>query len=135
MTDREKVFDFMNEAQVLFLATTDGDQPKCRPLGFRMLVDDQIYFLTGTFKNVYKQLEANPKVEFVGRVNGDFLRYTGKVAFDDDKTLYDKAFETMPMLEKIYNDKTGYVPQIFHLENAVAEFRTMENTTKEKIEF
>lgn len=44
MSDREKVFDFMSRAGVLFLATVKGDKPKNRPIGFRMLVDNQIYF-------------------------------------------------------------------------------------------
>ena len=63
MTNAAKVHEFLNKAQTFYFLTTDGDQPKGRPFGFQMLVDDTLYFGCGTFKNVFKQLTANPKVE------------------------------------------------------------------------
>lgn len=50
MTSRQKVFDFMQEAGTLFIATEDGKKPKVRPIGFKMMVDEQIYFVTGKNK-------------------------------------------------------------------------------------
>lgn len=127
MSDREKVFEFMNKAGVLFLATVKGDKPKNRPIGFRMLVDNQIYFLTGESKEVYAQMIKNTNVEFVGRVDTEFLRYYGRVIFDDDedKTLLHKAFEIMPMLEKLYGEDSENSAVIFHVDKATAEFRDM----------
>ena len=49
-----KVNDFLSEAGVFFLATVDGDQPKCRPLGAHMEMDGKVIFGVGDFKNVYK---------------------------------------------------------------------------------
>ena len=60
-----KVHDFLNEAGVFFLATVDGDQPRLRPLGFHMEMEGKEMFGVGDFKDVYKQLTANPKVEIV----------------------------------------------------------------------
>ena len=57
MSDIQKVNEFITEAGVFFLASVDGDQAKCRPLGFHMLVDDKIYFGVGTFKEVWKQMQ------------------------------------------------------------------------------
>ena len=37
MSDIQKVDEFITEAGVFFLASVDGDQAKCRPLGFHML--------------------------------------------------------------------------------------------------
>lgn len=98
-----------------------------------MLVDDQIYFLTGTFKDVYKQMESNPQVEFTGTAEGKIIRYYGKVVFDDDETLIQKAYETMPMLREMY-ENTDLEPVVFHLENATAEYRNMMGL-EEKVEF
>ena len=63
---RQKVFDFMQKAGVLFLATVKGEKPKNRPIGFKMLVDNQIYFLTGESKDLHTQMIKNTNVEFVG---------------------------------------------------------------------
>ena len=65
MSDIQKVDEFITEAGVFFLASVDGDQAKCRPLGFHMLIDDKIYFGVGTFKEVWKQMQENPKIEIV----------------------------------------------------------------------
>ena len=46
MSSREKVYEYMNKCGVLYLATINNNKPKLRPLGFRMMVDGQIYFLT-----------------------------------------------------------------------------------------
>lgn len=117
----------MNRAGVLFLATVRGDKPKNRPIGFRMLVDNQIYFLTGESKDVNAQMIKNTNVEFVGRVDSEFIRYYGRVVFDadEDKVLLNKAFEIMPMLEKLYGDDSEDNAVIFHVDKATAEFRNM----------
>ncbi|MBQ2429112.1 MAG: pyridoxamine 5'-phosphate oxidase family protein, partial [Ruminococcus sp.] len=60
-----KVSDFLNEAGVFFMATADGNQPKLRPLGAHMEADGKIIFGVGDFKNVYRQMKANPLVEIV----------------------------------------------------------------------
>ena len=62
MSDIEKINEFLENVEVFYLATVDGDQPKCGPLGFHLLHEDKIYFGVGTFKDVYKQLETNPKL-------------------------------------------------------------------------
>ena len=124
---REKVFEFMQKAGVLYLATVKGDKPKNRPIGFRMLVDKQIYFLTGESKDVNAQMIKNTNVEFVGRVDNQFIRYYGRVVFDkdEDKSLLKKAFEVMPMLEKLYGESSEDTAVIFHVDKATAEIRSM----------
>ena len=87
MTNAAKVHEFLNKAKTFYLLTTDGDQPKGRPFGFQMLVDDTLYFGCGTFKNVFKQLTANPKVEVLAVNGGEFLRYDGTVKVVKDAAL------------------------------------------------
>lgn len=132
MTEREEVFDFMQKCGVLFLATVKNDKPKNRPIGFKMLVDDQIYFLTGESKEVNAQMIKNTNVEFVGQSEGEFIRYYGRVVFEEDadKILLKKAFEIMPMLEKIYGDDTDEEAVIFHVSKATAEIRDMFGVKK-----
>ena len=41
MTNTEKISAFLDKANIFFFLTTDGDQPRGRPFGLRVLVDDQ----------------------------------------------------------------------------------------------
>ena len=116
-----KVNDFLTEAKVFYLATVDGDQPKVRPLGLHVEVDGKVVFGIGDFKEVYRQLVANPKTEIVAaKPDGHWLRYTGKVVFDDDPKYQEAAFEAMPNLRNIYNEETGHKMKMFYLEDAAA---------------
>lgn len=114
-----KVYEFLKEAGTFFLATTDGNQPKLRPLGLVFEEDGKVLFGIGNFKNVYKQLVANPLTEIVAcKPDGHWLRYTGKAVFETEQKYVDKAFETMPQLRAIYTGDKKMM--IFHLENATA---------------
>jgi uncharacterized pyridoxamine 5'-phosphate oxidase family protein len=116
-----KVNDFLTETGVFFLATADGDQPKVRPLGAHLECDDKIIFGVGDFKEVYKQLLANPKVEIVAcKPDAHWLRYTGTVVFETDEKYAEMMLNEMPHLREIYNEKTGNKMMTFHLENATA---------------
>ena len=118
MSSREKVYEYMNKCGVLYLATINNNKPKLRPLGFRMMVDGQIYFLTGTFKQVYNQMIRNNNIEFLGHNGSEFIRYYGKVIFDEDedKSLLKKAFEKICyrfINDFIYNFFKWYIWLLF----------------------
>jgi len=116
-----KINDFLNETGTFFLASCDGDQPKVRPLGLHMEMDGKVLFGIGDFKDVYKQLIANPKVEIAAcRKDGHWLRYTGKAVFETDPKYAEAALEASPGLKNIYNETTGNKMMIFHLEDATA---------------
>ena len=116
-----KIGDFLKETGVFFLATAEGDQPRVRPLGAYIEMDGKVIFGVGDFKNVYKQLCANPKTELVAcKNNGHWLRYTGKAVFDTDTKYAEAMLEKLPQLKNIYNDNTGNKLMTFHLEDATA---------------
>ena len=116
-----KIGDFLKEAGVFYLATADGAQPKLRPLGAFLDKDGKIIFGVGDFKDVYKQLKANPLCEIAAcKPDGKWLRYTGKAVFETDPKYAEAALDGAPHLRDIYNDKTGNKMMIFHLEDAKA---------------
>ena len=116
-----KVNDYLSEAGVFFLATVDGDQPKIRPLGAHTEMDGKVLFGVGDFKNVYRQMTANPKVEIAAcKPDGHWLRYTGRAVFETDPKYAEAMLDMMPDLRKIYNDETGNKMMVFHLEDATA---------------
>lgn len=116
-----KVNDFLNEAGVFYLATVDGDQPKIRPLGAHIDCDGEEFFGVGDFKDVYKQLVANPKVELAAaKADGHWIRFTGKAKFEDDPKYAEAMLDYMPQLRGIYNDETGHKLMMFHIVDATA---------------
>jgi uncharacterized pyridoxamine 5'-phosphate oxidase family protein len=116
-----KINDFLSEAGVFFLATEDGDQPKIRPLGAHLEMDDKVVFGVGDFKDVYRQLLKNPKVEIVAcKQNGHWLRYTGTAVFETDDKYAQAMLDAAPNLRSIYNEQTGHKLAVFHLDQATA---------------
>ena len=116
-----KINDFLTEAGVFFLATVDGDQPKLRPLGAHFEMDGKLLFGVGDFKDVYRQLQANPKTEIVAaKPDGHWLRYTGRAVFETDEKYAAALLEASPHLKNIYNEETGHKMMMFHLEDATA---------------
>lgn len=120
-----KVEEFLKEAPVFYLSTTDGDKPKCRPLGLHLLIDDKLYFGIGSFKSVYAQMQANPYVEICVSKDREFMRYYGKAVFETDDKIANNAIASAPFLQQIYNETTSKKLAMFHLEEATAEFCSM----------
>lgn len=115
-----KVKDFLTETGIFFMATVDGDQPKLRPLGAFLEEDGKLIFGVGDFKNVYRQMLANPLVEIVAcKPDGHWLRYTGRAVFETDYKYAEHMIKNSN-LEFIYNETTGHKLMTFHLEDATA---------------
>ena len=127
----QKIEQYLTDAGVFYFGTVDGDRPRVRPFSFHMLVDDTVYFGFGTFKDVYKQVKANPNVEICAASGDGFLRLWGTAVECTNDELTEKAFEVMPFLKQIYNEETGYTLGIFKLTDAVAQFRGMLDLREE----
>lgn len=124
MTNLEKVCAFLDRAKVFYFLTTDGDQPKGRPFGFRMVADGKLYFGCGTFKNVFRQLTANPHVEVLAAAESEFMRYDGVAKVVRDDALIEKVRAMMPEIMALY-DQNGWEMGLFYLEDGHAEIRGM----------
>ena len=124
MSNIEKVDKILTNAETFYLATVDGNKPKVRPLGAHILHEDKIYFTVGTFKEVYKQLEANPNTEVAAWDGEHFLRYYGEANLEKNEEIIAKAFEAMPDIQKLY-EANGWEMGTFYLDNATAEIRNM----------
>ena len=126
MDPKQKLNEFLNETRVFFLASVNEEgRPKCRPLGLHVLKDDEIYFGVGDFKDVYRQIAANPYVEIVASTADHFVRFYGKAVFEESYDLAAAIIASNDFLQTIYNDETGYKMAVFHLEDATFEYRSM----------
>ena len=124
MSNIEKIDEILAKAEVFYLATVNGNKPKVRPLGFHLLFEDKIYFGVGTFKEVYKQMEANPNVEIAAWDGEHFLRYYGTADLSGNDAVVEKAFELMPEIAEAYK-ANNWEMGVFFLNDATAEFRNM----------
>ena len=134
MNEIQKVADYLEKTGIFYMTTVNGMQPKCRPVGLFLLKDDVLYFGVGTFKEVYRQLVENPYVEICACQGSSWLRYYGKAVFEKDDVIAKIALEKNASLQSIYNEETGNILGMFHLEEATAEFRGVLDV-KEKITF
>jgi uncharacterized pyridoxamine 5'-phosphate oxidase family protein len=117
VTAMQEVLKFLAESKVFFLATVDGNQPRVRPIGFYMEHGGKLCFCTSNQKDMFKQMKANPQVEFCALVERDIMRIAGKAVFVTSAESRQKALETMPALGAKYSvdDK---IFEIFALEEA-----------------
>ena len=123
MTDKQKIADYLSECGAFFFGTVKDDAPVIRPLGFKMVVDGQLYFGIGEHKDAYKQLVANPNV-YICAIKPDgktWIRIAAKAVCDDDATLVDKAFEAAPHLKPMY-EQNNWKMGIFHLEEGTVTY-------------
>jgi uncharacterized pyridoxamine 5'-phosphate oxidase family protein len=119
------VLDFLKANKVFYLATTSGDQPHVRPMGFVMEYDGKLTFCTANQKDMYQQLAANPNAEICCvDANYNTLRVYGKAVFCTTEETQRKALEVMPALGKMYAVGDGKF-EIFCLDNAQAVCQTM----------
>ena len=128
-TTMQKIDDILTASKAFFLATVDGDQPKLRPLGAHHVVDGKVWLGVGEFKNVYRQLAANPKCEVVAlEPGGKWLRWTGRAAFaegEERERLEEVFLSAMPGLRAIYDKSPGKRMMCFTLADARAELISM----------
>ncbi|MCQ2559730.1 MAG: pyridoxamine 5'-phosphate oxidase family protein [Clostridia bacterium] len=121
----ERIIKFLDEAGVFFFATVDGNKPRVRPFGFKMIYDGKLFFGIGTkSKQSCKQLEANPEVEICACKGPAWMRIKGTAKFVDDAAAVDEAYKVLPLLAQLYPDKSNYA--LFYLDNLDVELADMQ---------
>jgi uncharacterized pyridoxamine 5'-phosphate oxidase family protein len=86
----DKILEFLDACGVYYLATSDGNQAKVRPMNFARNVNGKLAFYTSKLKDVYKQLERNPLAEISAAGRGGWIRIRGPVSFDDSPAIFEK---------------------------------------------
>ena len=117
----ERVYNFLKEAGVYYLATVEGDQPRVRPFGTANIFEGKLYIQTGKVKPCSQQILANPKVEISAFHNGTWIRIAGELVEDDRVEAKKSMLDAYPDLRAMYDEKDGNT-QVFYFKNAVATF-------------
>ena len=129
----ERVYNFLKDAGVYYLATVEGDQPRVRPFGTVHIFEDKLYIQTGKIKPCSKQIMANPKVEISAFHNGAWVRIAGELAEDDRVEAKKSMLDAYPNLRSMYDENDGNT-QVFYFKHAVATFSSF-SAAPETVEF
>lgn len=118
----EKVYEFLKNAGVYYIATVDGDQPHVRPFGTINIFEGKLYVQTGKSKDVSKQIQANGKVEISAMVGSDrWIRLTGTLVEDDRIEARISMLDAYPSLQVIYKPDDGNTV-VYYIKDAAAAF-------------
>lgn len=130
----QKVFDYLSECEQFFFCTVDGDCPRSRPFGFKMMFEGKLYVGLGDQKAAYAELLKNPNVEIVAsKTKGNFIRIRGKAVIDKRDEVQEAMFAASPFLKKVYNPETGNRHECLYLEDMSAIVFTNAGRTQEKL--
>ncbi len=114
-----RVYDFLKEAKVYYLATIDGDQARVRPFGTIDLFDGRLYIMTKNGKKVSDQMKANPKIEMTAMRGEDWIRITCEAYIDKRLEAVVSMVEAHPHLAQFYRADDPNT-EVFYLANATA---------------
>ena len=117
----ERVCKFLKDAEVYYLATVEGNQPRVRPFGTAHIFEGKLYIQTGKVKPVSQQLAANPKAEICAFSNGAWLRIAGELVEDDRVEARKSMLDAYPNLRGMYDENDGNT-QVLYFKNATATF-------------
>ena len=117
----EKVYEFLKSAEVYYLATVEGNQPRVRPFGTVNIFEGKLYIQTGKIKPVSKQLAENPKAEICAFNGESWLRLFGEFVEDDRVEPRKAMLDAYPNLRAMYHEEDGNT-QVLYIKNATATF-------------
>ena len=129
----KRVYDFLKKAEVYYLATVEGDQPRVRPFGTINEFEGKLYIQTGKVKPCSQQLMANPKAEICAFHKGTWVRIAGELIEDDRMEAKKSMLDAYPNLRGMYDENDGNT-QVFYFKNAVATFCSF-TAAPETVEF
>lgn len=129
----KRVYDFLKKAEVYYLATVEGDQPRVRPFGTVNEFEGKLYIQTGKVKPTSKQLAINPKVEICAFTGGEWIRIACELVKDDRFEAKKSILDAYPNLRGMYDENDGNT-QVFYMKNATATFSAFGKAS-EVVEF
>lgn len=115
----KRVLEFLKKAEVYYLATVEGDQPRVRPFGTVNEFEGKFYIHTGKVKPTSHQLATNPKVEICAFKDGAWIRVACELIEDDRFEAKKSMLDAYPNLRHMYDENDGNT-QVFYMKNAVA---------------
>jgi uncharacterized pyridoxamine 5'-phosphate oxidase family protein len=112
----EEVWSHFGERHLIFLATSEDNQPKVRPV---MVInfDGGFYVSVKAEKSIVKQIENNPKAAFCLEIGNIMKEYAGVgyvrveciAEILDDLELKTRLFNEVDIISRYYEDLDDYL--------------------------
>ena len=125
----QEIYEFLKKCGTYYLATTEGDQPRVRPFGTIDLFEGKLYIQTGKVKAVSKQIQANPKVEICGFMDGKWLRVAGTLVRDERVEAKRHMLDSYPSLKAMYSAEDDNT-EVLYFKDATATFSSFTEAPK-----
>lgn len=126
----KSVYDFLKQAGVFFLATSDRGAPRLRPFGFVMIYEGKLWLCTNCKKEVSRQLKENPQLELCACVGTHWLRLQANAVFSNDLKAKEQVFWEDSSMKNLYTAEDP-IFEVFYLKDAVAFWDGMDGSHKE----
>ena len=134
MMTKEQIFDLLNSNLAFHLATVENGEPRVRGMMLYKADETGIVFHTGDFKDVYKQIIANPMVQmcFNDAATGVQVRVRGVLEEVMDRSLKDEISNhpTRAFLKKLRENSTVEdfynSIRVFRMKNGIANVWTFD---------
>jgi uncharacterized pyridoxamine 5'-phosphate oxidase family protein len=131
---KEQIFDLLNSNLGFYLATVENGEPRVRGMMLYKADETGILFHTGDFKDVYKQIIANPSVQmcFNDAKTGIQVRVRGVLEEVMDRDLKDEISNhpTRTFLKKLRENSTVEdfynSIRVFRMKNGIANIWTFD---------
>lgn len=115
----KRVLEFFKKAEVYYLATIEGNQPRVRPFGTIHEFEGKLYIQTGRVKPISHQIAENNKAELCAFCGGEWIRVACELIEDDRIEAKRSMLDAYPNLRGMYDENDGNT-QVFYMENATA---------------
>ena len=115
----KRVYDFLKKAEVYYLATVEGNQPRVRPFGTINEFEGKLYIQTGKVKPTSHQLMENSKTEICAFIGDSWIRIACRLIEDDRFEAKKSMLDAYPNLRNMYSENDGNT-QVFYMEEAEA---------------
>ncbi|OPX62293.1 MULTISPECIES: pyridoxamine 5'-phosphate oxidase family protein [unclassified Methanoregula] len=132
----KEVIDFYTKNPVGCLATVENGKPRVRPFQFLFADGGKLYFCTANTKDVFKQLTANPSVEFAATSpEYVFMRVSGDVKFSRDAKIKKRILDTFAMIRGIYQTPENPVFEVFFIEHGTVKIADLSGNPARFVKF
>ena len=132
----DEVIRRLKEGPYGSLASVDNGRPRVRPFGFMYEEEGKLYFCTNSNKEVYKQLQAAPYVEYsVTSRDMITVRISGEVKFCEDRSKKERALNASELVKRIYQSADNPIFKVFYIEHGSVTVSDLSNQSQRKLEF
>jgi uncharacterized pyridoxamine 5'-phosphate oxidase family protein len=119
-----------------YLATVDNGRPRARAFGLMFEEDGRFYFCTNSTKEVYKQLVAQPDIEYaVTMPDMTMLRLSGRIVFTEERDKKERALNSSERVKQLYQSADNPIFKVFYLEHGTAVLSDFSGRPPRLIEF